>query len=75
MSKTEKIFIGCILSMFGVFGFMNFELAVDANNKSTAAQAQITELEHKIEVLEFHLSHSSDTIVLNLNNYIEFDKK
>ena len=74
MSKTTKIFLGCILSIFAVFGFMNFELAVDANNKSTAAQAQITELERKIEVLEFHLSHSTDTIVLNLNNYIELQK-
>lgn len=74
MSKTTKIFLGGILSVFGVLGFMNFELAVDANNKSTATQAKITELEHKIEVLEFHLNHSTDTIVLNLNNYIELQK-
>ena len=73
MTREAKIFLGVALAIISAFGFLNFELAVDSNNKSTANQLAIDSLENRINKLEEALVEKQDTVIIN--NYVIIKKQ
>ena len=52
MSTNWKIFLGIIFFIIAVFGYMNFEIAINSHNMSITNQNKIDSLEHRISFLE-----------------------
>lgn len=52
MSTESKIFLGAVFLIIIIFGFMNFEIAIDSHNMSITNQNKIDSLEYRISLLE-----------------------
>ena len=52
MTTESKIFLGIVFSIIAIFGFMNFEIAIDSHNMSITNQNKIDSLEYRISFLE-----------------------
>ena len=60
MTTESKMFLGTVFSIIAVFGFINFEIAIDSHNMSITNQNKIDSLEYRISFLEEMQKH--DTI-------------
>ena len=52
MTTESKMFLGTVFAIIAVFGFMNFEIAIDSHNMSITNQNKIDSLEYRISFLE-----------------------
>lgn len=73
MTTNAKIFLGITFAIFIFFGFINFELAVQAHNNTITNAQEIDSIKTQIIVLQNQLQEKQDTTIIK--NYVIIHNK